>query len=305
MKSSYLFVFFNGEGPDGEQVYFAVSRDGLHWKDLNGGKKVLASTTGEKGVRDPFIIRHKNGKYYIIGTDLRIASGKGWGVAQFEGSRNLIVFESEDLIHWSEGRLVEVGIPGAGCVWAPEAIYSEEKGQYLVFWASMVKEEGEKDAKQRIYASWTSDFYEYSKPVKFIERDNHVIDTDIIRAADGYYYRFSKDETLKFIRLDRAKNLLEGPYEDIQCETLSGFPGVEGPQAYYLGDQDKWCLIVDRFATDGGYVPIICDDLAAGKLTVLPDEAFYMGKNKKRHGSVLNISVKEYEKLIAAFGVDE
>ena len=35
MNTGYLFVHFTGEQPGGEQIYFAVSEDGLHWKDLN------------------------------------------------------------------------------------------------------------------------------------------------------------------------------------------------------------------------------------------------------------------------------
>ena len=163
---AYLFVHFTGEAPESEQVYFAVSRDGLHFTDLNGDKPILVSKEGEKGVRDPFIIRTVEGGFVIIGTDLRIANGKGWGTAQYEGSRKLVVFRSDDLRNWSEGRLVEVGIPSAGCVWAPEAVFSKERGEYFVFWASMVKEENDKSPKQRIYASWTKDFEVFSAPFK-------------------------------------------------------------------------------------------------------------------------------------------
>ncbi len=303
MKNAYLFVHFVGEKEDGEQIYFSVSKDGLHWTDLHSDKPVICSDLGEKGLRDPFIIKSVDSdKYFIIATDLRIASGKGWGVAQFEGSRNIVVYESTDLCNWSKGKLIEIGIPEAGCVWAPEAIYSQKEGAYLVFWASMVKESGEAEAKQRIYASLTKDFYDYSKPVKFIERDNHVIDTDII-FDNGFFYRFSKDETTKNIRLDRSKDLLKGPYEDIKSETLDNLFGVEGPQAYYLSELGKWCLIVDRFATGKGYLPIICDDLANGDLRILDDSEFDMGVNKKRHGSVISISNEEYERLTAFYGL--
>ncbi len=34
--AAYLFAHFIGEQKDGEQIYFAVSQDGRHWKDLNG-----------------------------------------------------------------------------------------------------------------------------------------------------------------------------------------------------------------------------------------------------------------------------
>ena len=81
--TGYLFVHFIGEQPMGEQIYFSLSRDGMHWNDLNGGKPVLVSEIGEKGVRDPFILRNPlNGKYVIIATDLRIEAGKGWDAAQ-------------------------------------------------------------------------------------------------------------------------------------------------------------------------------------------------------------------------------
>lgn len=99
---AYLFVHFIGEGENGEQIYFSVSRDGLHWKDLNNGKPVIVSQVGEKGLRDPFILRnHLDGKFYIIATDLCIHAGKGWGIAQYEGSRNLMVMSSENLTDWT------------------------------------------------------------------------------------------------------------------------------------------------------------------------------------------------------------
>ena len=59
--SGYIFVHFTGEQKDGEQIYFSISRDGLHWKDLNDGKPILYSETGMKGVRDPFVVRDPNG----------------------------------------------------------------------------------------------------------------------------------------------------------------------------------------------------------------------------------------------------
>ena len=115
--TGYLFVHFTGEEKLGEQIYFALSRDGLHWMDLNEGKPVLVSDIGEAGVRDPFILRNPlNGKYVIIATDLRIEAGKGWTAAQEEGSRNLIVWESEDMVNWDGPFCAEVGIPEAGCV---------------------------------------------------------------------------------------------------------------------------------------------------------------------------------------------
>ncbi|CAM4083380.1 hypothetical protein L1N85_14950 [Paenibacillus alkaliterrae] len=48
--AGYLFAYFKGEAhADGEQIYFALSidNDPLHWRELNGGRPILASRLGE------------------------------------------------------------------------------------------------------------------------------------------------------------------------------------------------------------------------------------------------------------------
>ena len=60
-RSHYLLVHFTGESPSGEQIYFSTSSDGMRWTDLNGSRPVLVSNVGEKGLRDPSIIRSAKG----------------------------------------------------------------------------------------------------------------------------------------------------------------------------------------------------------------------------------------------------
>lgn len=297
----YLLVHFTGESEEGEQIYFSVSGDGLHFQDLNGGKPVLRSRIGEKGVRDPFILRTREGdRFFIIATDLRIAEGKGWEAAQHSGSRDIIVWESGDLIHWQEERACKVGIEGAGCVWAPEAVYDPQKDAYMVFWASMVKEEGEERGKHRIYCSYTRDFRTFSPPQKYIERRESVIDTTIVYEA-GMFYRFSKDETTSTIHLDAGPQL-QGAFREIPSETLDHLKGVEGPAAYPLPDGRGWCLIADRFAKGLGYLPLVCGSLREGAFTALPEDEFSMGEGLKRHGSVLTLTKSEYQRLLLEWG---
>lgn len=301
--SGYLFVHFTGESEIGEQIYFSLSRDGLHWTDLNNGNPVIVSKVCEKGVRDPFILRNRlDGRFYIISTDLRIANGKGWGAAQFEGSRNLMVCSSDDLINWTDTEPVEIGIEGAGCVWAPEAVFDEQKGKYLVFWASMVKVEGDENAKQRIYKSYTEDFKTFTKPELYIERENHVIDTTILEYK-GTYYRFSKDETTKNIIGDMSKNVSDGPFEKLNAPEVEKLIGVEGPAGFKFNDREEWCLMVDRFAEGKGYLPIVTKDISGGEFTVLNESEYDMGATKKRHGSVLNITEEEYAGLAEKYGL--
>ena len=72
----------------------------------------------------------------MIGTDLCTTKGSNWYNFSHKGSRSLLVWESEDLVSWTKERLVEVGIEGAGCVWAPEAVFCKEENKWFVFFAS-------------------------------------------------------------------------------------------------------------------------------------------------------------------------
>lgn len=295
--AGYLFAHFIGEEKDGEQIYFSLSRDGLHWKDLNSGRSVLYSRTGTCGARDPFLVRNTlNGAFYLIATDLRIEAGKGWKAAREEGSRSLIIWESKDLVHWGRERSFQVGIPGAGCVWAPEAVYDQDKKAFLVFFASLTKREGEAEGKHKIYAAYTEDFISFSETFLYMERENHVIDATILESG-GRYYRVSKDETEKTLILEVSDSLL-GEFVQIKSPVLSALKGVEGPEGYLLPDGRTWCLMADQFATGKGYLPMVTEDLATGDFRILTPEEYDLGANRKRHGGILKITDEEYERLL-------
>lgn len=290
----YLFVTFRGEEKDGEQVYFSLSRDGFYWHDLNGGKPVLCSQIGEKGVRDPFILRSADGeKYYIIATDLRIASGTGWEEAVTCGSRSVIVWESRDLSVWSEARSCEVGPEGAGCVWAPEAVYDGRRDAYMVFWASFM------EGKHRIYRAYTADFWTFTQAELYMEQEYDVIDMTIFRDG-GEYYRFYKNEISKNICMDWGTEL-DGEFRRIPSAQLEQIYGVEGPAVFPLKD-GRWCLLADQFAVNGGYMPVICENLTEGRFSPVKRQEYDMGSLCKRHGSVLVLSGKEYGILERKYG---
>lgn len=299
--AGYLFVHFIGEEKDGEQIYFSLSRDGLHWKDLNNGRPMLYSRIGTCGVRDPFLVRNPiNRTFYLIATDLRIEAGKGWEAAREEGSRSLIIWESKDLVNWSKERSYLIGIPGAGCVWAPEALYDQEKKAFLVFFASLTKKEGEMEGKHKIYAAYTEDFVSFSETFLYMEKESHVIDTTILESG-GRYYRVSKDEMEKTLILEVSDSLM-GEFVQIQSPVLSALKGVEGPEGYLLPDGTTWCLIADQFATGKGYLPMVTKDLASGNFRILAPEEYDLGENRKRHGGILKITDEECERLLAWFG---
>ena len=54
----YLFAHFREKlTPDGEQIYFAVSKNGYDFTAVNGSKPVITCDKGEMGCRDIDVIR--------------------------------------------------------------------------------------------------------------------------------------------------------------------------------------------------------------------------------------------------------
>lgn len=298
----FLFVTFKGEQtPRSEQVYFALSKDGKDWRALNRAEPVLVSELGEKGVRDPYLLRaHDGRKFFLIATDLSINRNGDWKRAVRAGSRAIIVWESTDLVTWSKPRRVEVAAEDAGCTWAPEAVYDEEAGDYLVFWASTTKRDD--FAKQRIWAARTKDFTTFGEPFIFIEKPTTVIDTTIVRDG-GSYFRFTKDEKHKAITMERADKLL-GPWTDVPGFSLAKLVGYEGPECYLVpaaqpGEKPVWCLILDYYSKGMGYQPFVTTDLASGDFT--PGAGFKF-PFRFRHGSILTLNATEYARVEAAYG---
>ncbi|MSA12518.1 family 43 glycosylhydrolase [Lactonifactor sp. BIOML-A3] len=300
--TDYFFTYFAGEKySNGEQVYFAASQDGLNWTDLNNNDPVLTSKLGEQGVRDPYILRSPEGdKFYMIATDLKIYGNNDWNRAQRAGSKSLMVWESTDLVNWSEQRMVEVARDDAGCTWAPEATYDEKTGEYIVYWASRVAEDGY--GKQRVYYAKTRDFYTFTEPEVMIEKSNDVIDTTILK-ENGSYYRYSKDESKKCIKADKVDTLLHANPVDLNTPVLNNQGGVEGPTIFKLNEDDnsewKYCLLVDNYGGIG-YYPLVSNDLD-GDFTKLT-EGFRM-PSRARHGTPMRITAEEYKNVVEAYGV--
>ncbi|MEK3761970.1 glycoside hydrolase [Paenibacillus sp. FSL P4-0338] len=307
--AGYLFSYFTGEGTgDGEQVYFALSEgnDPLHWKELNAGKPVLRSSLGNKGVRDPFIIRSPEGdRFYLIATDLKINGNWDWGAAQTQGSRAIIVWESDNLVDWSEPWEAQVSPEEAGNTWAPEVIYDQESREYIVFWASRMYTDSTHtgDAYQKIMYSKTRDFRAFTEPQVYMDYGHSIIDTTMA-AYNGKIYRFTKDEREQGPESPFGKMVFQesldsvfAPAVKLLSGSVGGLKGIEGPTLFKSNTEQKWYLFVDEFG-GRGYIPLETEDLDSGKWTVSSD---YELPASPRHGTVIPVTRREYDALNAKF----
>lgn len=344
----YLFGHFIGEqASNQEQIYFAVSEDGLNFKDLNNRQPVLVSTVGERGVRDPYIYRsHEGDHFYLIATDLSIFNRGGWFKneqgyydASTTGSSNLVLWESDDLINWGEPRLIPAAPENAGMAWAPEMIYHEETQEYIIFFASSIMDPLTKmKAKPNaIYYVATKDFKSFTKTKLLIDNQTdpdgkarEIIDTTILKINDTYY-AVSKDgdnaEQNGGIRIHKTKTLLDSSswvkvldLDELGLSTeglgIKGFDNgdLEGPEIFMFNQKDwkdesvpEYGIICDRFQADLGYLPCVTTDIedkdnSRGSWRVYSNENYSFDKLKKRHGTILNITKEELDRLKAKFG---
>ena len=304
---AYLFVHFRErKTPDGEQVYFGLSRDGFHWEPVNEGKPVLWSHLGEKGVRDCTMIRCKtDGKYRIFATDLSLAYNFrnkyhfDWPTVSKNGSKCLSMWESEDLVNWSEQKLLKLGNEDFGCLWAPDVFYDPEHDDYVLHWSS--SHAFNNYGNMAIFCSRTRDFKSFGEPKLLCRKeDAGIIDSAIYQERGKYFLFLKSDHNPERIILMQSDHA-EGPYDrnhEFDRSMLQLEAGLyEGPTAVQLED-GRWCLLLDYYGVPGagqGYVPFLADSLESGCF-IRSDQAFSFPYGYK-HGTVIPISMEEYQRI--------
>lgn len=308
----YLLVHFV-EDPHGhgEQVYFSLSEgdDALSWRRLNGGRPVLGSGLGTTGVRDPHLIRTREGGFHVVATDLRVwrPEGQDWEGFRRHGSRSIMVWDSTDLIAWDGPRSVEVAPPSAGMAWAPESVFDPASGDYVVHFASALY--GDDDpghdgaAAAELLTTRTRDFLTFSEAERYLSLPHGVIDLTFA-FADGLVHRFAKQDDAApgswQVFHQMGRDGIDGGFGTLARNLGRRFgPAVEGPLVFEENSGERWFLWVDAYATmPQGYHALTTTDLASGRWEAVPDEEFTLPPNTK-HGSVLPLVADEWARLHA------
>ena len=294
----YLFCHFTGQegNVNHEQIYFALADEGrgLKFTDMNGAtsnnlKPVLKSNVGDKGVRDPFIYRSPEGDTFrIIATDLSVKNRGGWKTNHDytrKGSHCITMWESHDLVNWSEAQLLEVAAPDAGMAWAPEMIYHEETGQYVIFFSSTICNEDKSEILWRdcIYYTTTRDFVNFSETKKFIKNqpypagqtdpqtnapnafnndERKIIDASLLKVGDWYYCAAKDGDNHENggILVQRTKDIFdieswEKMYEledlGLSARVALNNKQLEGPEWFHYNVADRKDPEVDEIGLMG------------------------------------------------------
>ncbi len=305
---NYLFVHFRERTtPDGEQVYFALSRDGFHWESVNEGRPVLWAYYGDKGVRDMTIVRNaRDGRFHIFATDLSLSYGMrnqyhgSWDAIAEHGSQCLAHWSSPDLVNWSDEEMISFEGHGFGCLWAPDVLWDSENNEYVLHWSSSLAENPL--GPKAIYCARTRDFENWSEPELFYRKaDSGVIDSAAYR-ENGKYYLFLKSEKNPQTMILETAEHANGPWKRIENFTKALQGAIcegkyEAPTAVRLED-GRWCLFLDYYGVPGagqGYIPFIADSLESGEFRRADMEfSFPYGF---KHGTILTITPQEYDRI--------
>ena len=295
--SAYLFTYFIGGA--GEDIRYALSNDGYTWYAINNNEPIIDTDkiSSSGGVRDPHILRGADGKsFYMVVTDMHTAKN-GW-----TPNTAMVLMSSPDLINWKS---TMIDIPktypqyvNMGNIWAPQTIYDAKAEKYMVYWSMTPG----RVASVFYYAYANKDFtgFESAPQVLFANPNGKsVIDADIIE-KDGVFHLFFKTEgeSRKGIMKAVSNSLTEG-YKMIEEKYLNQTErDVEGSCVFPLIGTNDYILMYDMYR-DRKYQFTKSSDLL--NFEVIDDDvSMNFGP---RHGTVMQITAKEAQRIIAKWGI--
>lgn len=331
----YLMVHFVEDSAGyAEKIYLDISRgdNPEQWDPLNGREPILASNLGTTGTRDPYITYNPETEtYYIIATDLRVFNANdpdwnngNWGAWASQGSTKMNVWESKDLITWSDVRQLDVSLDTdgntaayLGMMWAPEATwvddyYGEGQGAFVVYWSSNVysdaahtQSDGGSDIMWGATTDFTQDTWEFGG-VMLDGGEYGCIDTNILQDGGRTYHitksqapgeeiimEYTDEPQWWLVGSDRDSN-----YDWTRVQTSIGadwYGAVEGPASFKDHSVDnRWYLFVDDLPTPG-YQPMVSTDLDSGWDHL--DASNYFLTSYTKHGGVISLTKAQYDAI--------
>jgi predicted GH43/DUF377 family glycosyl hydrolase len=295
LYSGYLFTYFTGNDKSKEQICFALSEDGYHFKALNGNKPVInsADISETGGVRDPHILRGADGKtFYMVATDM--VSAKGWN-----SNRGLVLMKSNDLVHWTS-KAINLQTKYAGQdsllrVWAPQTIYDAKAKKYMVYFST--KYGSQPDKIVYVYANKDFTDLEGAPEQLFFNPENAACIDGDIQQKDGKFYLFFKTEDrrpgIKIAVSDRLTGGYKMQSNDYVQQTDKP---VEGAGTFPLNDSSGYILMYDMY-TSGRYQFTRTTDFSSFKAI---DEDVSLDFHP-RHGTIMPVTAAEMTRLRSAW----
>jgi hypothetical protein len=226
----YLMTAFTNSSESNMYVYDSANATNFSLVRAN------AYTPPSGLIRDPSVIRHTDGYYYVVYTT-------NW-------TGNTIGFaRSADYVTWTFLRNVTVGLNGStGSTWAPEWFKDSDGSVHVIFSASTTGTAGQ-FRPYRITAT-NADLSAWTSPVALGIPANYI-DSFLVKSG-GTYHNFLKNETTKYIEHATATSL-NGPWTFVGTGNWAGWgSGLEGPALVQLPD-GRWRIYFDQYSAGRYY----------------------------------------------------
>ena len=281
----YLMTYFSGDGDTKETVKYAFTYNGNLWYVLNDQQPVLTASKGTKRIRDPYIMRKKDGSFCLMAT-------------QGYDNPSIYLFDTDDLVNFENERLMQINEHEDGTVgkqaWAPEGFYDRTRDQYFIYWSS--PEDG------GMFCNYSDDMNTVGYPEKLLDTGFPVIDGTIVKT--GYDYAIIlKDERQP---MEQYSQLFLG-YSDTDYRHFDQFD-----MNYITGHQSEGPFTLKR---DYDYI-LFYDDYTRSQFQAIsyydlrkPEEfedikmsdLIFPMENVK-HASVIPITYKEWKRVTDVYG---
>lgn len=314
-KYGYLYCFMSSAK---EITNFALGTKedkGKVFNALLGGDEVFdtdALARIEGGTRDAFILRGEKANQYLMAcTDMCVAKSNVWN------NYGIDLLTSTDLIHWQsttfdfrKGKRIfsdpeattdcyksDAEYAKINRVWAPQIIWDQSAGKYLVYYSLLSSNTG--DNYDKIYYSYADeDFKTLTQPRMFFNPGFSVIDADILfNPYDSLYHMYYKREAAngsdRGVYEATSPVLVGGTWTDITHVTNEGTAQVEGSSHIRRINEDTYNLYYMRYSE--GYSYKVCETNHVGLNTTASSDL--QGNGNFQHGSFMTLTETEYKML--------
>lgn len=311
-SGAYLFAYFRNDAKstNGENIFYAVSKDGYNYESLNGGVPVANASQGTGHSRDPYIMKAQDGaeyKYYMVATDANTTNNYN--------NTGLHTWGSNDLISWDELANPQFATDKGGgsktitnMCWAPEAIWDPVAGKYMVYFSSNEADSAANESS-KIWYSYTSDFKNFDEKQLLFDPGYGVIDADITPYKNGYVMMYKKEassgtaakKVWYTFKTGKSPSNSDGEYDTANAKVFESATNTvaEGPQVFPIAGTSSYGVLVDYFSNGGFGFSYTSDFESYSKISA--DNCSINHLNPS-HGCIIPISDMEYYNLSQAFG---
>lgn len=311
-SGAYLFAYFRNDAKstNGENIFYAVSKDGYNYESLNGGVPVASASQGTGHSRDPYIMKAQDGaeyKYYMVATDANTTNNYN--------NTGLHTWGSNDLIHWDELANPQFATNKGGgsktitnMCWAPEAIWDPVAEKYMVYFSSNEADSAANESS-KIWYSYTSDFKNFDEKQLLFDPGYGVIDADITPYGNGYVMMYKKEassgtaakKVWYTFKTGKSPSNSDGEYDTANAKVFESATNTvaEGPQVFPISGTSSYGVLVDYFSSGGFGFSYTSDFESYSKISA--DNCSINHLNPS-HGCIIPISDMEYYNLSQAFG---